>query len=124
MLPKQDYVEIIWKRTRQRAKTAGIEFTLTKSDIANMTVPINCPALGIPIRMENGKRSDNSLSIDRIDSSRGYTPDNVVFVSWKVNRLKNNATITEMRQMVDFYESILVDEDDLPVTTTPDAEEL
>ena len=106
MLPPKDYVEKVWSRAKARAKAAGIEFTLTRNDIADMTVPITCPVLGIPIRMEKGRPTDHSLSIDRIDSSRGYTPDNVVFVSWRVNRLKNDATLTEMRQMVEFYEGL------------------
>ena len=107
MLPPKEYVEKIWSRSKARAKAAGIEFTLTRLDIGDMTVPITCPVLGIPIRMERGRQTDNSLSIDRIDSSRGYTPDNVVFVSWKVNRLKSNATLTEMRKMVEFYEGLV-----------------
>lgn len=107
MLPPREYVERIWSRTKARAKAAGIEFTLTRNDIADMTVPITCPVLGIPVRMERGKQTDNSLSIDRIDSSRGYTPDNVVFVSWRVNRLKSDASLTEMRQMVQFYEGLV-----------------
>ena len=109
MLPPKEYVEKIWSRSKSRAKAAGIEFTLSRSDIADMTVPINCPVLGIPLRMERGQRSDNSLSIDRIDSSRGYTPDNVVFVSWRVNKLKSDASLVEMRLMVEFY-SILNEE--------------
>jgi len=107
-LPK-NYVETIWSRSKSRAKKAGIEFTLTRNDVSEMSIPVTCPVLGIPLCMERGERSDNSLSIDRIDSSQGYTPDNVVFVSWKVNRLKNDATIEEMRKMVTFYENLLED---------------
>ena len=110
MIPK-NYVETIWSRSKSRAKQAGIEFTLTRLDISDMSIPITCPVLGIPLRMERGERSDNSLSIDRIDSNLGYTPDNVVFVSWKVNRLKNDATLEEMRKMVTFYEKLVEDRD-------------
>lgn len=105
MLPSS-YVETIWSRTKARAKKAGIPFELTRLDISDMTVPITCPVLGIPLRMERGKRTDNSLSIDRIDSSKGYTRDNVVFVSWRVNWLKGNASLDEMRKMVEFYDSL------------------
>jgi len=109
-LPK-DYVEKIWSRSKSRAKIAGIEFTLTRNDIAEMSVPITCPALGIPIKVERGSRTDNSLSIDRIDSKCGYTLDNVVFVSWRVNRLKNDSSVEEMRKMVTFYENLLEERD-------------
>lgn len=109
MLSK-DYVETIWSRTKARAKRANIPFELTRSDISNMTIPITCPVLGIPLRQERGKRTDNSLSIDRIDPNLGYTVDNVVFVSWRVNWLKNNAKLEEMRKMVEFYSALEAEE--------------
>jgi hypothetical protein len=109
-LPK-NYVEIIWSRSKSRAKKAGLEFTLTRNDIAEMTIPVTCPVLGIPLRMERIERTDNSLSIDRVDSKRGYTLDNVVFVSWKVNRMKNDSTLDEMRKMVTFYENLLEEQE-------------
>jgi hypothetical protein len=123
MFLTNQYVETIWSRSKARAKKAGIEFSLTRGNIANMTVPITCPVLGIPLRMERGQRTDNSLSIDRIDSSQGYTPDNVVFVSWRVNWLKGNASLDEMQKMVKFYESIAVDKADTHVGATLDADE-
>lgn len=125
MLPK-DYVETIWSRTKSRAKKAGIEFTLSRLDISEMSIPLTCPVLGIPLRMERGERSNNSLSIDRIDSKRGYTPDNVVFVSWRVNKLKNDSTLEEMRKMVTFYENLLerVDECDSEFGSTQDTDEI
>ena len=123
MFLTSQYVETIWSRTKSRAKIAGIEFALTRNDIADMTVPITCPVLGIPLRMERGRHTNNSLSIDRIDSSRGYTPDNVVFVSWRVNWIKGNASLDEMQKMVKFYESIAVDKADSHVGATLDADE-
>ena len=30
------------------------------------------------------------LSVDRIDSSKGYTQDNIVLCTWIVNKMKNN----------------------------------
>lgn len=102
----KDYVEIIWSRSKSRAKRAGIPFEITRTDISDMTVPITCPVLGIPLRQERIKRTNNSLSLDRIDSTKGYTKDNVIFVSWRVNNLKNNASLEEMKKMVEFYSSL------------------
>ncbi len=75
-------------------------------DLYDLTIPITCPVLDIPLREEKGRQSDNSISIDRIDSSKGYTPDNIVVVSWKANRLKSNATLDEMKKLVEFYEQL------------------
>ena len=119
----KDYVERMWSRVKARAKRDNIVFDLTPGDISNLTIPITCPVLGIPLRQERGRQTDNSISIDRIDSTQGYTPDNVVIVSWKVNRLKSNASLEEMRKMVTFYESITVDETNTHINTTLDTNE-
>jgi len=78
----------IYNRLKARAKTKGIPFTLTMTDLDNLSIPITCPILNIPLREERGRQTDNSISIDRIDSSKGYTVDNIVVISWKANRLQ------------------------------------
>jgi hypothetical protein len=54
--------------------------------------------LGIPLfraEGQDGARS-NSPSLDRIDSSKGYTPDNIWVISNKANSIKSNATVEEL----------------------------
>ena len=118
----KDYVGRMWSRIKARAKRDNIAFDLTHGDISDLTIPITCPVLGIPLRQERGRQTDNSISIDRIDSTKGYTPDNVVIVSWKVNRLKSNASLDEMRKITAFYESIAVDKTNAHINTTLDAD--
>lgn len=91
------------------AKKRGIPFNLTIIDLYNLTFPITCPILKIPLAFNSGKAQDNSYSIDRIDSSKGYEPDNIVVISQKANRLKSNATLEEMKSIVDFYSELIVD---------------
>ncbi len=80
---------------RSRAKKYGREFSLTIEDIK---IPEVCPILGIPLIKINEKRSkaqspeDNSPSIDRIDSSKGYTRENIECISFRANSIKNNGT--------------------------------
>ena len=40
------------------------------------------------------------LSIDRIDSLKGYTPDNIVLTTNEINIMKNNLTIKEFKTIV------------------------
>ncbi len=86
---------------KKRAKEKGIEFTLELSDIV---IPTHCPVLGIPLEFQRGKPSDNSPSIDRIDNSKGYTPDNVVVISMRANQLKRDATLPELKALVEYME--------------------
>jgi hypothetical protein len=75
------------------AKKRGIEFRITIDDIV---IPDRCPVLGIPlIPYRRGKRADNTASLDRIDSSKGYIPGNVAVISVRANRGKNNLTAAE-----------------------------
>lgn len=69
----------------------------------DVVVPLVCPVLGIPIEQDLTARTDNSPSIDRIDSSKGYIPGNVIVVSWRANRLKQDASVLEIKQLANFY---------------------
>lgn len=95
----------LYNRLKASAKKRNIPFNLTLTEINNLTFPISCPILGIPLSTNN-KQSDNSYSIDRIDSSKGYDIDNIIVISWKANRLKNNATGEELKKISEYYENL------------------
>lgn len=80
---------------RQRARRAGLPFSITEADIA---VPERCPALGIPLIAE-GPRSDNSPSLDKLVPSEGYVAGNVVVISDLANRIKQNVTPVQLMQV-------------------------
>jgi hypothetical protein len=88
---------------RSSAKKRGIEFDLDVTDLNRLGFPISCPILGMPLKFNNGKPKDNSYSVDRIDSNIGYTPDNIVIISYKANRLKSDATLIELKRISNFY---------------------
>lgn len=92
-------------QTRARAKKLGREFNLT---LADLVIPDLCPVLGIPLYPSVTGRRDrtHSPSIDRIDSSRGYTRDNIVIVSYRANVIKNNATPDELDRVASFYRQL------------------
>lgn len=86
------------RNAKVRAKSNNLEFCITESDIL---IPDKCPLLEIPIFITSGiAQSDNSPSIDRIDPRKGYTKDNVWIISAKANRIKNDATITELTLLI------------------------
>lgn len=81
----------------------GVPFDLEMSDIA---VPERCPILGIKLERGVGQRTyqDSSPSLDRIIPNKGYVKDNIAVISMRANRIKNDATLDEMRSVVDFVE--------------------
>lgn len=95
---------------RNRAKKAGLECTLTVDDLV---IPEYCPVLGIKLSFGLGwgegmalEKKDRRASVDRIDNALGYTPNNIVIVSFRANRLKSDATLAELRKLVGFYEQV------------------
>lgn len=73
---------------KHRAKDKGLEFSITVDDLQ---WPDTCPILGTPIGYTIGTKWD-SPSVDRVDSSKGYTPDNVRVISTLANSMKAHAT--------------------------------
>lgn len=91
---------------RKRAKDQGVAFNLEEHDII---FPSNCPVLGIPIILEktNGPRhrTDNTPSLDRIKPLEGYIKGNVHVISWRANRLKNDASLEELEKIVEYMKN-------------------
>lgn len=85
------------KKARERAKMYGREFKLLLSDIV---VPEFCPLLGIPLYVGTRQVKSNSPTIDRKDSTRGYTSDNIWVISWRANRIKADGTYEELKMIV------------------------
>jgi len=75
---------------KHRAKDLGREFTLTKQWAADRYTGY-CEMTGLAfVKAPNGKPWSYSPSIDRIDSAKGYTPENCRFVLWWVNRARGS----------------------------------
>lgn len=92
----------IFNRAKMGAKKRGLEFSISLSDI---DCPDVCPVLGIKLNWgapSNGRRSIDSPSIDRWDSSLGYVPGNVVVMSWRANRIKCDATVYEVEKLLSY----------------------
>lgn len=68
-------------------------FDITVDDIE---IPDVCPVLGIPLFVSSGTLSRNSPTLDRINSSKGYTRDNIKVISHRANTIKSNASAEEI----------------------------
>ena len=93
----------MFNNSKQRAKKAGLEYTITLNDIV---IPDYCPVLGIKLDTGDRRKKGNAPSIDRIDNSKGYTKENIMVVSNRANMIKNNATIDELIMIGNFYRNL------------------
>lgn len=92
---KQEQPELfLFKQAKHRAKFDynNLEFTIEISDIV---IPEYCPYLNVKL---DSSIKDYSPSLDRIDSSKGYTKENIQVISYKANRMKSNASKEELVQ--------------------------
>ena len=94
---------VLFRQLKNSAIKRGIDFDLNVSDLDNLSFPITCPILGMQLHFNRGKAKDNSYSIDRIDSSKGYTVDNIVVISLRANKLKSDATLEELKSITEYY---------------------
>ena len=92
------------RAAKARAAKAGVPFNITPEDIV---IPQLCPVLQIPLIVGQSQASDNSPSLDRVIPLLGYVRGNILVISNRANRIKNNATIPELRAVASFFEAYI-----------------
>ena len=94
---------------RTRARNSHWDFNLTKDFLLGLwgKQEGRCYYSEVALTFD-GNRAVTALSIDRIDSTRGYTTDNVVLCCRLVNEMKSNQTIEDFvercRRIVKIHE--------------------
>ena len=101
---RQDFeyrLKMLINASKQRAKEKGREHSITVADLKAI-YPTDgcCPIFGIKLEFNEAGFRDSSPSIDRIDSSKGYTLDNIQVISWKANRIKGAASLQDLEMLV------------------------
>lgn len=86
---------------KYRAKRDGHGINISLEDIPD--IPKQCPVLKIPLHVHEGVSGwhDDSPSLDRIDSSKGYLKNNIRIISNRANRLKADATLEELEKILE-----------------------
>jgi len=103
---KQRHVQRYLLNAKQRAKQKNLTFDLTQEFLESIAYD-ECPIFKIPFEWEfsglgSGKKKDSTPSLDRILPHKGYTKDNVAFISHRANRIKDNASMEEMYKIADW----------------------
>jgi hypothetical protein len=89
---EESRIGLMVKLIKSGAKKRNISFSISKSDIALLATAQQwrCRQTGVALDLTPGfGRSPLAPSIDRIDSSRGYEPDNIQLVCMIYNLCKN-----------------------------------
>jgi hypothetical protein len=83
-------IGLIFSSAQSRAKVKNIDFSLTKHDILSLWNKQQGKCFYTYENMTHDTGSNSMVSIDRLDSSKGYSIGNVCLTIWEVNRMKNN----------------------------------
>lgn len=85
---------------KNRARKKNVPFSISLEDIPE--IPEKCPILGIPLKHHEGLPGwhDDSPTLDRIFNDKGYVKDNLRIISSRANRLKADATLEELENLL------------------------
>jgi hypothetical protein len=95
--PIARWAQMALNASRARAKKSGLDHTIT-FDWLVANAPAACPLLEEPLQYTNSRTTAFSPAVDRIDNTRGYTPENCWVVSMLANRIKTNATVEQIER--------------------------
>jgi hypothetical protein len=93
------------KFSRKKANAMRVGYTWTV-EFGELIWPTHCPILDIELDYFAETRQENSPSFDRIDSSKGYDKGNVIVVSWRANRIKNDGSADEHKKIANYLYSL------------------
>jgi predicted TIM-barrel fold metal-dependent hydrolase len=95
----------LWRRAKKRAEISGLQFDITSEQLRELiALTACCPYTRVVLDLEpmkGFKRNPWAPSIDRIDSSKGYTLDNIEITSLWWNLAKNEWSPEVMRVALD-----------------------
>lgn len=87
----------MYLRVKQRAAEKGWEFNLTAEWFEDHLNQTHCAATGIVFDPE--PHGPFSITVDRKENEKGYTPENCWAVCWIYNRAKLNSSHDDVIQM-------------------------
>jgi len=93
-------LEHIFKLFERGAAQRGREFHLTFQDMQSLWEKQQGLCYYSAVKMTTTVSDPNKVSIDRLDSTQEYTPDNVVLCTSRINLMKRNMTLEEFLGVV------------------------
>lgn len=89
-----------WCRAR------GIPFEVTQEYLESIWTGV-CPVFGIKVALGgDGKGSHHSAHLDKFKPELGYVEGNVTWISGRANRIKYDASLSELKQLVAWMEGV------------------
>jgi len=95
----------LYHASKARAKRKNLYHDLTIEHIeAIWPEDDRCPVFGIRLAKGDGRATDNSPSLDRIDNTKGYEVGNVAVISFRANTIKNSSSVEELMAIINYIQ--------------------
>ncbi len=85
-------IYLMFKSAYHRSKKNNWEFTLTEEYLMELHHKQKGCCYFSGEKLTHKSNTQNSISLDRIDSKKGYIKGNVCFTTWEINSMKSNYT--------------------------------
>lgn len=106
----EKYLSYRFARMNRTSIVRGINVSISKEDFMNQFHIQNgkCFYTGVDLICKVGREKERGvLSIDRVDTTKGYVKGNVVFCTYRINSVKNDLTLEEIKEwMPGFFQKI------------------
>lgn len=103
---KNNYFTSYCRTKKSECKRKGIRFDLSPEYLSELWTGV-CPISGTTLSHNNeGRGSTISAHLDRFDPALGYVEGNVAWISGRMNRIKYDATVEELKAIVEWMESV------------------
>lgn len=100
----EDYYKYKEQRIRSRASSLKVKCDVDAEYLESIWTGI-CPVFGIKIIHTTDRSDESAAELDRKNPNGGYVKGNVVFMSRKANRIKNNVSITELTKILEWMKN-------------------
>lgn len=98
---EKDIINQAFNNAKRRAKKNNLNFSTSKDYLYSIyPVDKKCPLLKIELKKQNDKFYINSPSLDKIIPNKGYVKNNLIFISFKANIIKNNLSLEELKLLL------------------------
>jgi len=95
-------------KLKAKARDNNIEFNLDSKYLQDIFPKDNrCPALEFTFKRGDGKRIDESPTLDRIVPNKGYVKGNVQWVSGLANQIMSSATPDQVVQVGEYFKQVV-----------------
>lgn len=96
---KKNIIKYLVTAAKGRALKRGLDFDLTEESVLKILCKQKSKCYYTEENMTYNRDNKTTVSIDRVDSNKGYTIDNIVLCQVVINRMKQALTTKEFLEL-------------------------